>query len=185
VTGGRARRRTRADLVTDLEVALGRAPRAVSIALPWRWRYELMLAVGSLLAAMMIVRAVDSVRCLLGATLLGFAVGLWRPTRQALLARAWCVITPHRVRAGCTHARIHSRQGRLPIILRTSPEPFGERVLIWCIAGTCAEDFLSASRVLRTACWATDVRVARNARYAQLVTLDVIRRPAGPGSAAA
>jgi hypothetical protein len=34
----------------------------------------------------------------------------------------------------------------------------------------------SARSILRAACLATDVRVQRSARYAQLVTLDVIRR---------
>ncbi len=174
---GRWRRQAEASLLTNLKDALGRTPHAASMALPWRWRYELVLAIGALLSAIVIARALGPDRSLVGATILGFALGLWSPSRRALLARAWCIITPHRVRVGCVQARIYNRRGRLPVILRTSLEPFGERVRIWCTAGTCAEDFQSARSILSAACWAADVRIERSLRYAQLVTLDVIRSP--------
>jgi hypothetical protein len=178
MTMGRSRRRAEANIIAGLEAAIGRRPRAISVALPWRWRYELLLVIGVPLAATMIAHAIGPVQSLIGATILGFAIGFWSPSRRALMARAWCIITPHRVRVGCVQARIHSRYGRLPAIVRTSLEPFGERVRIWCVAGTSAEDFQSARSILRAACWATDVRVGRSARYAHLVTPDVIRCPA-------
>jgi hypothetical protein len=172
---GRSRRRAEANLLTNL--ALGRTPRAASLALPWRWRYELLLAIGAPLGALMTARALGPDRSLVEATILGFALGLWSPSRRVLLGRAWCIITPHRVRVGCVEARIYNRRGRLPIILRTSLEPFGERVRIWCTAGTSAEDFQSARSILTAACWAVDVRIERSVRHAHLVTLDVIRSP--------
>ena len=65
----------------------------------------------------------------------------------------------------------------------TTRQPFGERVYLWCRAGTTATDFTSAGPLLTAVCWARDVRVDSNQRYAQLITLDVIRHvpPARPG----
>jgi hypothetical protein len=65
------------------------------------------------------------------------------------------------------------------VILLTTRQPFGERVYLWCRAGTTASDFAAAREVLATACWADDVRVWRGERRAQLVCLDVIRHPRG------
>lgn len=174
---GRSRRRAEANLLASLAGALARTPRAASLALPWRWRYELLLAIGVPVGALLAVRVLGPDRSLVEATILGFALGLWSPSRRVLLGRAWCIITPHRVRVGCVQARIYNSRGRLPIILRTSMEPFGERVRIWCTAGTSAEDFQSARSILSTACWAVDVRIERSVQYAHLVTLDVIRSP--------
>ena len=104
----------------------------------------------------------------------------WPPSRQRIIARAWCVITPHRVRTGCTHAWIQTRDGRLPVVLYTVPADFGERVWLWCRAGITAGDLEGARDILRAACWASDVRVVVNDRRSHIVVLEVIRRlPAG------
>ena len=63
------------------------------------------------------------------------------------------------------------------MIIQVTSEPFGERVRLWCPAGTSAEDIHAARDVLRAACWAADVRVARDEQRSHLVTVDVIRRP--------
>ena len=175
---GRARRRAEARLLGQLELAFGRWPRAFSPALPWRWRYELTLTVGLPAVIVIAIHLLGPGPGLVCLSLLAFGLGLWPPGRAALVARAWCVITPHRVRVGCVQAGIFSRNGRLPVILWTSARSYGERLLIWCTAGTSAEDFQSARTILRAACWAADVRVERSARYAHLITLDVIRYPA-------
>ena len=98
-----------------------------------------------------------------------------------MIARAWCVITPHRIRTGCRHAWVQTRDGRLPVILYTTPAAFGERVTLWCRAGITHGDLEGARDILRAACWASDVRVVASARYAHVVVLEVIRhRPAAP-----
>ena len=99
--------------------------------------------------------------------------GPWPPRHQFFIAHAWRIITPHAT--GCAQARIHSRSGRLPTILRTTREPFGERLLVWCPAGTSLGDFRSARKTLAAACWAADIQVDGNERHAQLLTLGVIR----------
>jgi hypothetical protein len=163
-------------VLKDFDTVLGRAPRALSLATLWRWRYELVLLCSLPLGIIMIIQVAGRDWGIAEMSTLICTIGAWPAGRHALAARAWCVITPHRVRVACVQARIHSRRGSLPVILFTSQEPFGERVRIWCTGGVCAEDFRSARSILRATCLATDVRVQRSARYAQLVTLDVIRR---------
>jgi hypothetical protein len=101
---------------------------------------------------------------------------VWPRGRRLLIRRAWCIITPHRLRTGFAHAWIQSRRGRLPIILATTSQPFGERVALWCVAGTSAEDLLAARDVLMVACWAADLRIVRSQTYAHMVIVDLIRR---------
>jgi hypothetical protein len=99
----------------------------------------------------------------------------WPAARHRLAARTWCILTPHRLRAGCAQARIHTRRGRLPAILWCAPKVYGEQILIWCPAGVSAHDFLAARQVLATACYASKIEVATHSRYRHIVTLSVIR----------
>jgi hypothetical protein len=175
-------RRTR-QARTDLHYALGSVPRVNPVVFAWRWRYELALATGlpaawvALAAALGTALALEVILAMAAVTV---AAALWPETRRHLTARAWCVITPHRIRSGCAQAWIHSRQGKIPVVLLTTREPFGECVRLWCRAGTSAEDFVPARHLLAAACWAKEIRVKRSPRYAQLVIIDVIRRtPSG------
>jgi hypothetical protein len=159
----------------DLEYALGTVARANPITAVWRWRYELAGAAGLTAAWLALDTAVAA--GLTGG--LAAALSLTACStrgRRFLAARTWCIVTPHRVRAGCVHAWIHSRYGKLPYILLTRSQPFGERVYLWCRAGTTAADFSSARKLLAVGCWAKEVQVVQHARYAHLVALDVIRR---------
>lgn len=174
----RSRRRSESQLLADLETALRPAPRRDLATLAWRWRYEILLAAGVAAALAFLIRMLGLEWTVITASALAGALGPWPPLHRAFLTRLWCLVTPHRLHAGFVQARIQSRKGKVPVVLRTRPEPFGERVLLWCPAGTSAEDLESAQAVLRAACWASDVRIERDERRAHLVTVDVIRRPA-------
>ena len=93
------------------------------------------------------------------------------PWPDWLTPYAWQLITPHLLRSGLYHARIQNRSGRRPAIVRITRERFGERVRLWCPAGTSAEDLEAAAEVLRAACWAADIRVARDEHRSHLVTV--------------
>jgi hypothetical protein len=168
----------RRQALAGLQAALGSVARPNPLVLAWRWRYELMLAAAMTSAGIALTQVPAAFWVLAGGTALAAAAALWPSARRLLIARAWCVITPHRVRAGCAGAWIHSRAGKLPAVLLTTRRPGGERVHLWCRAGTCAQDFTSALPLLITACWAQDIKVITNDRHQQLVTLEVIRRPA-------
>ncbi len=181
MAAGRPRRPNDPSVMASVETALSTVTRPGILGLIWNWRYELGLSAGlgavglasgyALGAAWLIALATIGLVLLAG----GLA---WAPWRRRLIARAWCVITPHRVRTGCRHAWVQTRDGRLPIILYTTPAAFGERVTLWCRAGITHGDLEAARDVLRAACWASDVRAVASARYTHVVVLEVIRHRA-------
>jgi len=180
---GRPRRPNDPSIMASVETAVSTVARPGLIARLWHWRYELGLIAGVLLAAVSVgvILGPGWLIAMAAAMVATLAAALaWAPARRRLIARAWCVITPHRVRTGCTHAWIQTRDGRLPAVLYTAPADFGERVWLWCRAGITAGDLEAARDILRSACWASDVRVIVNDRRSHIVVLEVIRRlPAG------
>ena len=174
----RARRRSEAFLLADLETLLRRARRATVFGRARWWRYELGLLIGVSLGVALLVRAVGVWWAVAAVSAVIGAFGPWPPAHRIFMTAAWRIITPHRLRVGFVEARIHSRRGRIPTVVRCTQQPFGERVQLWCPAGTSVEDFRAAASILRTACWAADIRVISHDRHAQLVTLDVIRNRA-------
>ena len=101
------------------------------------------------------------------------------PGRAALprfiTRRFWCVLARHRLHRLCYEARLHTRAGRLPLVLWIRPTQVGERAWVLCRAGICAEDFEAHIGELRAACFAREARVTRNRRWSHLVTIDIIR----------
>jgi hypothetical protein len=185
MASGRPRRPNDPSVMASVETALSAVARPGIFGLIWNWRYELGLSAGLAAVGLASGYALGAAWLIAIAAvgLAGLAAGLaWAPSRRRLIARAWCLVTPHRVRTGCRHAWVQTRDGRLPVILYTTPAAFGERVTLWCRAGITAGDLEAARDVLRAACWASDVRVIASARYAHVVVLEVIRRrAAGPG----
>jgi hypothetical protein len=166
-------------LLGTLHQAIIPPARPNLVLLTWRWRYELALLTGLLIAVVTLVKAFGPNGTILFAVtavtiMLTVLIG-WPAARRRLAARAWCILTPHRLRAGCAQARIHSRRGRLPAILWCAPQAYGEQILIWCPAGVSANDFLAARQVLATACYASKIEVTTHSRYRHIVILGVIR----------
>ena len=142
----------------------------------WRWRTELAIAaiLGAALWRLALLVTITWAGVLLGALI---AVLLAVPvTRRFITRRFWCVLGRHRLQRLCYEARLHTRAGRLPLILWTRPTKVGERSWVLCRAGICAEDFEAHIGELRAACYAREARVTRNTRWSQLVTIDIIRR---------
>ena len=158
--------------------------RLIPVALPnplvlaWRWRYEIALAAGLAAGLTAAILSVGTVPAIAAAIVLTLTVVCWPAARRRAVDRAWCIITAHRVRVGCAEGLIYSSRGKIPIVLWTSHQPFGERVLLYCRAGTSADDFVSARTSLAAACWAQDLAIFVDPRRAHLITIDVIRRPA-------
>lgn len=171
---GRTRRRREEELLDALERAVTRRRRTPLPAHIWAWRKEVALATAIAVLFVVLVRT-SSIAWAVGG--LSAAAGAFSPPwSEQLKAFGWRLITPHRLRAGLYHARIENRSGRRPMIVRVTSEPFGERLLLRCPAGTSAEDIYAERDALRAACWAADVRVARDDQRSHLVTIDVIRR---------
>jgi hypothetical protein len=179
VASGRPRQPNDPSIMASVEAALSGVPRPGLIPRMWHWRYELGLTAGVLLGTIGIAATIGPgwLIAAAAATMAILVVALmWPRSRRRLIARAWCVITPHRVRTGCERAWIQTRDGRLPAVIYTVPADFGERVWLWCRAGITPGDLEAARDVLRSACWASDVRVVINDRRSHIVVLEVIRR---------
>ena len=142
----------------------------------WRWRTELTVLGGLLAALWWLSRQITVIWA---AVVLAAAIGIlfavpW--SRRFTTRRLWCVLARHRFHRLCWEARLHTRAGRLPVVLWTRPTKVGERLFVWCRAGISAEDFEQHTGELRAACCARDARVTRNTSWSQLVTIDIIRR---------
>jgi hypothetical protein len=172
---GRHGRSRRGGYLPDLLRDLRPVRRPNPVVLLWRWRWELMLGVG-LPAAVFITGT--QLGWAWPLAVLGVAGGTFTSSpgsRQWLIAHLRCIATAHRIRTGCGQAWIQTRYGRLPIILLTTPKPYGERSYIWCRAGISLEHFEEGRDLLRSACWASDIKVSSSSRYSHIVILDVIR----------
>ena len=142
----------------------------------WRWRTEL-LTLGGLLAALAWLSGQITVRW--AAVVLAAAIGIIFAipiSRRFIVRRFWCVLARHRFHRLCWEARLHTRAGRLPVVLWTRPTKVGERLIVWCRAGLSAEDFSQHTGELAAACYAREARITRNTAWSQLVTIDIIRR---------
>jgi hypothetical protein len=170
----RRRRAGRRELIRRLHQDLMplKSPNVLTILWWWRWEIGIILGIAAGLTFL-----ITRFGWLTAPIVLGLAAALagWPEAREWMLTHIRCIITAHRVRTGCAQAWIQTRSGRLPGILLTRPEPYGERVYIWCPAGICLQDFQDATEILCTACWATDLCVTASTRYPHIVIIDVIR----------
>ena len=142
------------------------------------WRCRTELAITAILTAALwrlsILITITWAALVLAAVI---GLGFTAPgSRRFITRRFWCVLARHRLQRLCYEARLHTRSGRLPLVLWIRPTQVGERAWLLCRAGICAEDFEAHIGELRAACYARDARVTRNRRWSQLVTIDVIRR---------
>jgi hypothetical protein len=142
----------------------------------WRWRTELTLitltiaAVWRLALLITIIWAAVALAAFTG-ILLAIPV-----TRRFAARRFWCVLVRHRIQRLCYEAKLHTRSGRIPLVMWIRPTKVGERAWLLCRAGICVEDFQAHLGELRAACFARDARAARNPRWSHLVTIDIVRR---------
>ena len=142
----------------------------------WRWRTEL-LTLSGLTAALYWLSGQVGMHW--AAAVLAAAIGIvfalpW--SRRFIVRRFWCVLARHRFHRLCWEARLHTRAGRLPVVLWTRPTKVGERLTVWCRAGISADDFTQHSGELAAASYAREARVTRNTSWSQIVTIDIIRR---------
>ena len=138
----------------------------------WRWRTELAILTLTTTALWRLAHLITDPWAGLVVGLALIAAGVLPWTRR----RFWCVLTRHRIQRLCWEARLHTRSGRLPLVLWTRPTKVGVRLWLLCRAGICAEDFDAHRGELRAACYAREARVTRNRKWSQLVTIDIIRR---------
>jgi hypothetical protein len=142
----------------------------------WRFRTEVMVLVTGTAGIWELAKAVTTAWLMVILIMTGTAVTVLPQVRRFITRRAWCVLSRHRIQKVCFETRMHTRSGRLPLVLRIRPTKVGERALIWCRAGICAADFEAHVPEIAAACYARQARVEGNKRWAQLLYLDIVRR---------
>ena len=142
----------------------------------WRFRTELAILVACASALLALARAVTIIWALIALAGLVLLAVLLPWTRRFLLRRFWCVLSRHRLQRVFFETRMHTRSGRLSLVLWIRPTQVGERAWMWCRAGICAEDFEAHTGEIAAACYAREARTERSKRWAQLVTVDIVRR---------
>ena len=142
----------------------------------WRFRTEVMVLVTGTAGIWELAKAVTTAWLMVILIMTGTAVTVLPQVRRFITRRAWCVLSRHRIQKVCFETRMHTRSGRLPLVLRIRPTKVGERALIWCRAGICAADFEAHTPETAAACYARQARVEGHKRWAQLVQLDIVRR---------
>jgi hypothetical protein len=142
----------------------------------WRFRTELFIVWSGLSAFGALVITVSWIWALIICTAVVLAVFALPQTRRFVLCRAWCVFSRHRLQRVFFETRMHTRSGRVSPILWIRPTQVGERAWVLCRAGICAEDLEAHTGEIAAACIAREIRVAKSPRWAQMVTVDIVRR---------
>ncbi|MEQ4720846.1 hypothetical protein [Nonomuraea sp. B19D2] len=150
----------------------------------WRIRTELMLLSALALLALTLHGATQEGRWW-PFVLLTSAVSVPAVTRTGrnwVAAHFWCVVSRHRLHRVCLETTMHTRAGRIPLVLWITPTTAGEKALILTRAGICAEEFEAYSEEIAAACWARSANVYRHRRRAQFVIVEIVRRDEVPGA---
>jgi hypothetical protein len=158
-------------LIEGWAVNFHRSPAGIA----WRWRTELILLAALLAAYVRLAAVITALWALITLTSTLTAALAIPQTRRGLKRRAWCLISRHRLQRVCYETRMHTRAGRLPLILWIRPTKVGERAHVLCRAGICADDFDACKAEIGSACYAREARIIRSKKWSQLVTIDIIR----------
>ena len=141
----------------------------------WRWRAELTLLAATLAALWRLALLITLIGAALGLAAFVVVVLAVPPSRRFITRRFWCVLARHRLQRVCYETRLHTRAGRLPLVLWIRPIKVGIRAWILCRAGTCGKDFADHADEIAAACFAREARVTPNPRWSHLLTIDIHR----------
>jgi hypothetical protein len=142
----------------------------------FRFRTELAAVTAVTAGGWELAKAVTLTWAVVTLTAAAAVVAVLPWSRRFVIRRVWCVLSRHRIQKVCYETRMHTRSGRLPLVLRIYPTKVGERALIWCRAGICAADFEAHTPEIAAACYARQARVEGSKRWAQLLNVDIVRR---------
>jgi hypothetical protein len=171
----RSSARSRKDTPYLLDRAFVQVHRSAAGVL-WRFRTEMAACLAAAAGIWQLDRAIAATWTVVILTASAALVTVLPPVRRQVTRRVCCVLSRHRIHRVCFETRMHTRSGRLPLVLRIYPTEVGERAIIWCRAGICAEDFELNAAEIAAACYARQARIEGHRRWAQIVILDIVRR---------
>ncbi|MGP4099139.1 hypothetical protein [Nonomuraea sp. KM90] len=150
----------------------------------WRARAELLLLAGLAVFTLALLGATQEGRWV-PFILLTSAISVPAATRVGrnwIVSHFWCVMSRHRLHRVCLETTMHTRAGRIPLVLWITPTATGEKALILIRAGISAEEFEAYSEEIAAACWARSVNVYRHRTRAQFLIVEIVRRDEVPGA---
>ena len=171
----RSSARTRKDTPYLLDRMFVQAHRSAAGVL-WRFRTEAAACLAAAAGIWALDRAVAATWTVVIIVVSAVVITVLPPARQQVTRRVCCILSRHRIHRVCFETRMHTRSGRLPLVLRIFPTEVGERAIIWCRAGICKEDFELNAAEIAAACYARQARIEGHRRWAQIVILDIVRR---------
>jgi hypothetical protein len=142
----------------------------------WRFRTEMAACVVAAAGIWELDKAAAATWTMVIVTITAVLVTVLPPARRQVTRRVCCILSRHRIHRVCFETRMHTRSGRLPLVLRIFPTEVGERAIIWCRAGICSEDFELNAAEIAAACYARQARIEGHRRWTQIVILDIVRR---------
>ena len=142
----------------------------------WRLRTELITLTGAASGFIALAHVIATVGAAIVLATSMAVITAVPHSRRFVIRRAWCVLSRHRMQRVFFETRMHTRSGRLSLVLRIHPTEVGERALTWCRAGICFEDFEDHTGEIAAACYAREARVERSKRWAQIVVVHIVRR---------
>ncbi|MFI6535387.1 hypothetical protein ACIBHY_23270 [Nonomuraea sp. NPDC050547] len=151
----------------------------------WRIRTELLLIAALALFVLAVVAATQD-GTWLPFIMLSSAVSVPAATRYGrgwFVGHFWCLVTRHRLQRTCLETTMHTRSGRIPLVLWITPTVTGEKALIMTRAGISAEEFEAYAEEIAAACWARSSRVFRHRKWASLLIVETVRRDGVEGAA--
>jgi hypothetical protein len=153
-----------------------RPPTVLDILI--RWRVEIATAVG---IGFTVEGLGTTVSGLLGCTVALLAAFV-PPVRRVFVRLLLPVVVTHRVRVALVESGVTSRNGKLPWLVFARSHGQVVMVHVWLRGGTTWEDLDRAIPVIRSACGAVDVQVARfSARHDRAVIMVARPRWGWPG----
>jgi hypothetical protein len=171
----RSSARTRKDGPYPLDRIFVQVHRSAAGVL-WRFRTELAALAAGVIGIWELARAVAVTWTVVILAVSAVVITVLPPARRQVIRRVCCTLSRHRIHRVCFETRMHTRSGRLPMVLRIFPTEVGERAVIWCRAGICKEDFELNAAEIAAACYARQARIEGHRRWAQIVILDIVRR---------
>ena len=96
----------------------------------WRWRTELLVLMTGTIGVWELAKAVTTAWLTLILIMSVTAVTVLPWTRRFIIRRAWCVLSRHRIQKVCFETRMHTRSGRLPLVLRIPAWATGATVAV-------------------------------------------------------
>ncbi|WP_113704394.1 hypothetical protein [Nonomuraea lactucae] len=161
------------------------AGRGSVLARLWRARTELLLAAALGLLALTLLGAAKEGHWM-PLILLSCAISapaVTRGGRNWVVAHFWCTVSRHRLQRTCLETTMHTRSGRIPLVLWITPTRTGEKALILTRAGISAAEFEAYAEEIAAACYARSAAVYRHRRWAHLVIVEIVRRDEVTGTA--